>query len=88
MLGSGKSSTSSSNENLKSREKIHYSGFDQSERQNCATIVKPPPQGKAVAIVKPQGKAVADLQKEQKRTRRRTNSGLYDKLENLPPSDM
>jgi hypothetical protein len=73
---SGKSSTTSSNENLKSRDKIHYSGFDQSD-QNCATIVKPP-----------QGKAVADLQKEQKRTRRRTNSGLYDKLENLPPSDM
>jgi hypothetical protein len=73
---SGKSSTTSSNENLKSRDKIHYSGFDQSD-QNCATIVK-----------SPQGKAVADLQKEQKRTRRRTNSGLYDKLENLPPSDM
>jgi len=28
------------------------------------------------------------LEKEAKRTRRRTNSGLYDKLESLPPSDM
>ena len=28
------------------------------------------------------------LEKDAKRTRRRTNSGLYDKLESLPPSDM
>jgi len=33
-------------------------------------------------------KIVTEVQKEAKRTRRRTNSGLYDKLENLPPSDM
>jgi len=78
---SGKSSTASSQEDLKSKDKIVYSGFDQP-----ATIVKAP-----------QNKAVTQMQEEQKRTRRRTNSGLYDKLENppcydklenLPPSDM
>ena len=41
-----------------------------------------------VEIRKKKHKIVSEVQKESKRTRRRTNSGLYDKLENLPPSDM
>ena len=33
-------------------------------------------------------KNIQSIQKESKRTRRRTNSGCYSKLDNLPDSDM
>jgi len=61
-----------------SDENIKYSGFGEKIPNYEEQGMKSPQKHKIVS----------EVQKESKRTRRRTNSGLYDKLENLPPSDM